>query len=192
MSSSTSFNTGIIREINPPEVDAQSTHATAWANSTQIRMPLLNTFHSGGGPHAEDNLASYIEKEDLKDMTLCVYLTKSPCTSTKRSVNGLDLPATGKGCAEMLAKLAVQRNLKFQFLVRNYYQPAISNSDKASIEAVKCLHATGNFAFCVDKEPKSKVGKALEQKFADTIDTSSDENGFVCLTPADNDFSDDL
>ena len=173
------------REMLPSEVDAQSTHATGWVNNERQFMPLLDTFHSGGGPHAEDKLKQFIETHNIRDTVLCVYLTKSPCTCTE--LNGC--PATGKGCAEMLEALARERNLKFQFLVRNFYQPAISGADRASIEAVKWLHATGNFAFSVDKAPRSNTGKLLQQGFVNILQGQTDSDGFfVMQAPSNNDF----
>ena len=65
------------REMLPSEVDAQSTHATGWVNNERQFMPLLDTFHSGGGPHAEDKLKQFIETHNIRDTVLCVYLTKS-------------------------------------------------------------------------------------------------------------------
>jgi hypothetical protein len=150
---------------------------TVWVNTDQdTRMPLHGTFHSGGGPHAEDKLRAYIEDREIKNTTMVVYLNKSPCTCTKRG----DLPATGKGCAEMLAKLAEDRNLKFQILCRGIYQPSIKKADQASLQVLEWLRKTGRFAFSIEKQPRSGDGKdemqLFEQKGADL-----DEHGFLPL-----------
>jgi hypothetical protein len=177
------------REMNPSEVDAQSTHATGWVNSAAPNMNLLGTFHSGGGPHAEDKLVEFIETNNIRDAYLCVYLTKSPCTKESRS----GLPATGKGCAEMLLKLAVERNLHFQILVRNLYQPAISGSDKSSILAVEELIKSGRFAFSIDKDARSNTGKVLYLKLLNTVQGNLDQDGFYGMkAPANNDLKLDL
>jgi hypothetical protein len=91
-------------------------------------------------------------------MSHCAFISQSPCTSVARD----GLPATradGKtGCAESLAAAAKQRNLRFQFLVRNYYQPSIKGSDKASVTVVKELVKTGSFAFSLEKISKIQAG----------------------------------
>ncbi len=173
------------REMYGTEVDAQSTHATGWVNSTGPKMSLLDTFHSGGGPHAEDQLIKYVNENKLHYRTLCVYLTKSPCTRVERS----GYPATGKGCAEDLAEFAEKYGMKFQFLIRNLYQPAIPKADLASLAAVEMLRKTGRFAFSFDKAPRSKVGKALLIGF-EKLASSADEDGFFAFpSPVEDDFS---
>jgi APOBEC-like N-terminal domain len=165
------------REMNASEVDAQSVHATVWENNNGGKMALYGTFHSGNGPHAENRLAQYIKDNNIKgpDTSIVVYLTKSPCTSTPRGI----FPATRtdgkKGCAEMLADLANQERLKFTLLIRNVYSPSIAGSDRASVETLKWLWKTGNFAFAVEKVPRSKMGQAeLEEA---EIDKSARDGG---------------
>lgn len=178
-----------IREMSSSEVDAQSTHATGWVNSDQPMMDLMGTYHSGGGPHAEDKLKAFIETQDIRDATLCVYLTKSPCTKETRS----GAEPTGKGCTEMLVDLAVARNLYFQILIRNYYQPAIKGADQASIHAVEHLVKSGRFAVSVDKVPRSNTGKLLQSKLNDLLLGNTDRDGFyVIKAPINNDIESDL
>lgn len=183
-----SWASGQEREMKSSEVDAQSTHATGWVNSQDPKMSLLDTFHSGGGPHAEDQLIQYVHKNKLYNRTLCVYLTKSPCTRVERD----GLPVTGKGCAEDLEKLSREYGVKFQFLIRNLYQPSIPKADQASMAAVKWLAGTGRFAFSIDKEPRSKVGKALLAGFEKSAGSADEDGFFVFPSPVDDDFSDEL
>ena len=183
-----SWSSGKGREMNPPEVDAQSTHATGWINSTGPTMSLLDTFHSGGGPHAEDQLIKYVNENKLYNRTLCVYLTKSPCTRVERK----GLPATGKGCAEDLEKFARENGMKFQFLVRNLYQPSIAKADLASLAAVEWLASTGRFAFSFDKKPRSNVGKALLIGFEKSAESADQDGFFAFPSPVENDFSEEF
>lgn len=177
------------REMNASEVDAQSTHATGWVNSSAPTMNLMGTYHSGGGPHAEDKLKDFIEANNIRDEVLCVYLTKSPCTCTERG----GFPATGKGCTEMLLDLARARNLRFQILIRNFYQPSMQNSDKASILAVEALVQSGLFAVSVDKIPRSNVGKAMMINLFNQVQKNADDDGFfIAKAPANNDLGQDL
>jgi len=120
---------------------------------------------------------------------VCVYLTKSPCTSTPRD----GFPATGKGCAEMLMAFARERNIRFQFLVRNYYQPALKDADKASVAACNAMYDTGMFAFSVEKAPRSNLGKTLAQNFTNAIGAHADADGFyIVRAPHGNDLGDDV
>lgn len=175
--------------MNPSEVDSQSTHATGWINSNEPIMDLMGTYHSGGGPHAEDKLKEFIEVNNIRDAILCVYLTKSPCTKEER--NGC--PKTGKGCTEMLMQLANDRNIKFQMLIRNYYQPSIKESDKSSIYALQYLVESGRFAISVDKTPRSNTGKLINIKFENMRLGNTTSDGFyVTRSPVNNDIQLDI
>jgi len=169
-------------EMSPYQVDAQSTSVTSWVNSSESTpMTLYGTGTSGDGLHAEDRVISYINTHDVRDKVIVLYLTKSPCTSTRRlTSDGELLPATrtdGTGCTEKLIEIAAGRNLRFQILCRNYYSPSISKADIASVEAVNALLNTGNFAFSIEKEPRSKKGKEIAEKYKASL--VFDEDGFV-------------
>lgn len=165
-------------EMKPYMVDSQSTYATGWDDTDDATtMSLIGTCGSGGGNHAEDLLINYVKAHDLKNTRIVVYLTKSPCTSTSRD----GLPATRTdgvdGCTEKLLELADSRSLHITILARNFYQPAKSKADLASIAAVDALMATGRFAFNYEKQPRSNLGKAQAAVLHSAKDL--DEQGFV-------------
>lgn len=107
------------------------------------------TFSSGGGLHAEDkmiaeikNMARNNELGPKGNVTIKMYVTKSPCTSKISTY----VKTTNKviGCTQELKKLHNKvingYKIKIKLFIWRVYQPQIAGAKQASIHALESLH----------------------------------------------------
>ncbi len=82
----------------------------------------LGLFQTSSTSHAEENLIQRINNLNLRDGTLTIHLSTSPCSSSPSHRTRCD----GKtGCQERLNGLKSARNIKVEVLADHLYQPKI-------------------------------------------------------------------
>lgn len=103
------------------------------SNSTGVTTKL-GLFQTTSGSHAEENLIQKINNLNLRDGTLTIHLSTSPCSSSPSHRTRCD----GKtGCQERLNGLKSARNIKVEVLADHLYQPkAIAAKERKAKKGV--------------------------------------------------------